>query len=124
MSGSGCSSELVSDTVYVINFPQYELALEQLLYPINNECTDEHINVSIRLHNYGYDTIPAGASLTCVMNTTDTITDIATEMILPGSDYTFTFTPQLTIPFPEQPGNHHGGTPPFRGIAKDRKSVV
>ena len=36
---------VVSDTVYVINFPQYELAEEQLLYPINNECTDEHVNV-------------------------------------------------------------------------------
>jgi len=89
----------VSDTVYVINFPQYELAVEQLLYPINQECTDEHVNISMRLHNYGYDTIPAGASLTCVMNGTNTITDITTEMMLPGSDYIFTFTPQLTIPF-------------------------
>lgn len=34
ISISGCSSELVADTVYVINFPQYELAVEQLVYPI------------------------------------------------------------------------------------------
>ncbi len=33
------------------------------------------------------------------MNGTNTITDITTEMMLPGSDYIFTFTPQLTIPF-------------------------
>jgi hypothetical protein len=96
---SGCSSELVSDTVYVINFPQYELSVQQLMYPIHNECTNENVNIKVRLHNYGYDTIPAGASITCVMDGTNTITDITSEEILPGSDYIFTFVPQLTIPF-------------------------
>lgn len=96
---SGCSSELVSDTVYVINTPPYELALEQLLYPVNGECTDEYVNVSVRLHNYGTSNIPAGASLTCVMNSTDTITNVTTEEILAQSDYIFTFASQLLMPF-------------------------
>ncbi|MFY9582556.1 MAG: hypothetical protein WAQ91_07240, partial [Bacteroidales bacterium] len=98
LSISGCNSNIVPVTAYVI-FPPYELAVEELIAPAAGECIESNTNVTVRLKNYGTDTIPAGVDMTCVLNSTDTITGATTEQILPNSTIDFTFPTNVTIPF-------------------------
>jgi len=95
----GCSSQLVPDTVFVINNPPYELAVEQLLTPLDSSCSSSQAFVSVRLHNYGYSTIPSGASITCKLNNSITITSNTTEPIQPDGSIDFVFSSPLNIPF-------------------------
>ncbi|HNQ21051.1 MAG TPA: hypothetical protein PKI46_08330, partial [Bacteroidales bacterium] len=98
LSISGCNSNIVPVTAYPI-YPQYEIAVEELIAPAAGECLETNTNVTVRLKNYGTDTIPAGVDMTCVLNTTDTINGTTTEQILPNSTMDFTFPTFLTIPF-------------------------
>ena len=95
----GCSSQLVPDTVFVINNPPYELAVEQLLAPLDSSCSSSQAYVSVRLHNYGNSTIPSGASITCKLNNSITITSNTTEPIQPDGSIDFVFSSPLNIPF-------------------------
>jgi len=96
--GSGCQSYKVPIYAYPI-YPPYELAVEELIAPADGECLETNAYVTVRLKNYGTDTIPAGVDMTCVLNATDTITGTTTEQILPNSTVDFTFPTLLTIPF-------------------------
>ncbi|MBK6934546.1 MAG: hypothetical protein IPH17_05655 [Bacteroidales bacterium] len=87
-SFSGCNSNKVPVNAYLI-FPPYELAVEELIAPAAGECIESNTNVTVRLKNYGTDTIPAGVDMTCVLNSTDTITGTTTEQMLPNSTIDF-----------------------------------
>ena len=78
---AGVIVSIVPITAYPI-YPPYELAVEELIAPAAGECIETNTNVTVRLKNYGTDTIPAGVDMTCVLNSTDTITGTTTEQIL------------------------------------------
>jgi len=54
---SGCSSGIVADTVFVVDSTEYELAIDDVVYPENIGCVTPTTNVSIRLRNDGYEDI-------------------------------------------------------------------
>jgi len=63
-----CTSNILPDTAYVLPSTPYELSIEELVNPINDNCTDPLINVTVKVRNYGTNTIPAGINLYCVLN--------------------------------------------------------
>jgi hypothetical protein len=96
--GNGCQSNKVPIYAYPI-YPPYELAVEELIAPAAGECIETNTNVTVRLKNYGTDTIPAGIDMTCILNGTSTITGTTTQEILPSSTIDFTFPTTIAIPF-------------------------
>ncbi|HRC79596.1 MAG TPA: hypothetical protein PLK25_07805, partial [Bacteroidales bacterium] len=95
----GCSSALVTDTAYVLPSTQYELAIEEILSPTEDECSQSNTNVAVRLHNYGEEIIPAGIEITYIANGTFTNSEIINSDILPDEDYYFTFTNPINITY-------------------------
>jgi len=96
--GNGCQSYKLPIYAYPI-YPPYELAVEGLIAPAAGECIETNTNVTVRLKNYGTDTIPAGIDMTCILNGTSTITGTTTQEILPSSTIDFTFSTTIAIPF-------------------------
>jgi len=91
-----CPSNLVPDTAFVIS-PSYELGISDILVPLNDNCYDNNVNISVRLTNNGTMQIPAGVSLSCVYNGSNTINATTTEPILPNSYLDFTFSTPIFV---------------------------
>jgi len=100
LSIQGCGSGLVADTVFVVDSTEYELAIDDVIYPENIGCVTPITNISIRLRNDGYEDIPAGVDLTCIVNGT-TLTGTTTEPILADSTIDYTFTTPINVNFVE-----------------------
>jgi len=68
LSWEGCQSDIVKDTVFVLNSSDYELSVEDLLFPIDNICTEVNTYLTVKLGNAGNNPIPAGVSVSCILN--------------------------------------------------------
>ena len=96
ISWNTCQSSLTADTVYVVDSTPYELSIAEILYP--EDCAFSSTNVSVRLRNDGYQAIPAGINLTCIVNGI-TLSGTTTDPILPDSSLDYTFTTPININF-------------------------
>ena len=69
-----------------------------MIYPENTGCVTPSNNVSIRLRNDGYEVIPAGIGLTCIVNG-DTLTGITAGPNLTDRTIDYTFSSPISIKF-------------------------
>ncbi|HNQ21366.1 MAG TPA: hypothetical protein PKI46_09925, partial [Bacteroidales bacterium] len=118
---SGCGSDIVPDTAYVLPSAQYELAIEEIVSPTADGCSQPNTNVAVRLHNYGVEAIPAGVELTCIENDTNIISESIHDEILPDHDYYFTFTNPINITYVNGIANvnlkiYHNGAPTYSPV--------
>jgi len=121
LSLRGCGSTIVADTAYVLPSAQYELAIEEIVSPTADDCSQPNTNVTVRLRNYGVEAIPVGVELTCIDNDTNIISESIHDEILPDEDYYFTFTNPINITYVNGVANvnlkiYHNGAPTYSPV--------
>ena len=90
-TGKGCSSIRVPDTAYVISIPN-EAAILSMTSPVT-DCNYHPELVSIKIRNYGFDTINGNLTATYkLLNTGTSVTENVPNIVLPGDSLIYTFT--------------------------------
>ncbi len=94
----GCSSERVPVTAHV-TLPQYEPSIVEVVNPLNEDCSSDANEVSIRFTNLGTDTIMSGLTASYQIDSGTPVTENVTITVAPGdtADYTFATTFDLNL---------------------------